>query len=227
MRVVGVGARYAVTMLVVAILATFKDFRLLLVVRAGRAVCPPLADHQIRSRLEREFWQKLAQSTDELNVVELARCCIRQSSRAAGLFPADEVEIEIALDGRDRLVRGTKNGVTVDGSRCATPSRDGALFSVALAGYDGSDPIGELRLRLSTSMTLKEIEQNKLKTFASALYTAIRNATAYAELARIPPRTRTPPRTIRSPACPTAASCTTGPPLCSSPAPPTACWRCC
>ena len=32
---------------------------------------------------------------------------------------------------------------------------------------------------------MKEIEENKLKTFASALYTAIRNAIAYAELARI------------------------------------------
>jgi diguanylate cyclase (GGDEF)-like protein len=183
MRVVGVGARYAVTMLVVAILATFKDFRLLLVV-APVVLCVHLWQiTQIRSRLEREFWQKLAQSTDELNVVDLRAVLHSAVVRAAGLFPADEVEIEITLDGRDRLVRGTKNGVTVDGSRCATPSRDGALFSVALAGYDGSDPIGELRL--STSMTLKEIEENKLKTFASALYTAIRNATAYAELARI------------------------------------------
>jgi diguanylate cyclase (GGDEF)-like protein len=185
MRVVGVGARYAVTMLVVAILATVENFRLLLVV-APVVLCIHLWQiTQIRSRQEREFWQKLAQSTDELNVVELRAVLHSAVVRAAGLFPADEVEIEITLDGRDRLVRGTKNGVTFDGSRCATPSRPGPLFSVALAGYDRSDPIGELRLRLSTSMTLKEIEENKLKTFASALYTAIRNATAYAELVRI------------------------------------------
>jgi diguanylate cyclase (GGDEF)-like protein len=185
LRALGVAARYVVTLLVVGILAIAEDYRLLLIV-APVVLCIHLWQiTQVRSRQEREFWQKLAQSTDELNVVELRTVLHSAVGGAADLFPAEEVEIEITLDGRDRLVRGTKSGVTFDGSRVVAPSRPGPLFSAALVGYDRSDPIGALRLRLSTSMPLKEIEENKLKTFASAVYTAIRNAIAYAELARI------------------------------------------
>jgi diguanylate cyclase (GGDEF)-like protein len=184
-RAVGVVARYAVTLLVVGILAIWDNARLLLIV-APVVLCIHLWQiTQVRSRQEREFWQKLAQSTDELNVVELRAVLHSAVVRAAGLFDADEVEVEITLDGKDRLVRGTKGGVTFDGPRLGAPSRSDAVFPAALAGFDSSDPIGELRLRLSSPVPLKETEANKVKTFASALYTAIRNASVYAELERI------------------------------------------
>jgi diguanylate cyclase len=185
LRAIGMVARYVVTVLVVGILALAENARLLLIV-APVVLCIHLWQiTQVRSRQEREFWQQLAQSTDELNVVELRAVLHSAVVRAAGLFGADEVEIQIALDGRDRLVRGTSSGVTFDGPRATAPPRPEAVFPAALAGFDGSDPIGELRLRLSTAVPLKETEANKVKTFASALYTAIRNASAYAELARI------------------------------------------
>jgi diguanylate cyclase (GGDEF)-like protein len=185
LRVTALVARYAVTMLVIGILAFDRDTRLLLVV-------PPviLCFHlwhagRLRGREERKSWQKLAQTTDELNVVELRAVLHSAVVRAAGLFSVDEVDIDIRLDGSERLIRGTTTGVSYDGTPTVAPSRLGSLITTDLAGHDGSHPIGELRLRFSTSVMLTESERYKLKTFASALYTAIRNASAYAELARI------------------------------------------
>ena len=185
LRVAALVARYAVTMLVIGILAFDRDTRLLLVV-------PPviLCFHlwhagRLRGREERKSWQKLAQTTDELNVVELRAVLHSAVVRAAGLFSVDEVDIDIRLDGSERLIRGTTTGVSYDGTPTVAPPRLGSLITTDLAGHDGSHPIGELRLRFSTSVMLTESERYKLKTFASALYTAIRNASAYAELARI------------------------------------------
>jgi diguanylate cyclase (GGDEF)-like protein len=185
LRVAALVARYAVTMLVIGILAFDRDTRLLLVV-------PPviLCFHlwhagRLRGREERKSWQKLAQTTDELNVVELRAVLHSAVVRAAGLFSVDEVDIDIRLDGSERLIRGTTTGVSYDGTPTVAPPRPGSLITTDLAGHDGSHPIGELRLRFSTSVMLTESERYKLKTFASALYTAIRNASAYAELARI------------------------------------------
>jgi diguanylate cyclase len=184
-RVLGLVARYVVTVLILGILAFDRDTRLLLVVAPVVLCFHLLQTAKMRSREERLSWQNLAQTTDELNVVELRAVLHSAVVRAAGLFSVDEVDIDIRLDGAERLIRGTTTGVSYDGPPVAAPPRLGSLITADLAGHDGRHPIGELRLRFNTSVALKETERYKLRTFASALYTAIRNASAYAELARI------------------------------------------
>ena len=185
MRVLGLIARYVVTVLVVGILAAAGDFWPLLVV-APVVLCIHLwQTARMRKRQERQSWQQLAKSTDELNARDLRGVLHSAAVRAADLFSVEEVEIGIRLEGTDRLVRGTAVSVTYDGPPGDAPPRRGAPISAPLAGHDGSHPLGELRLRFRNSVRLKDTEEFKLKTFASALYTAIRNASAYAELARI------------------------------------------
>ena len=185
MRAISMVARYIVAVLVVGILRV-ADSRLLLLVVAPVVLCVHLWQvTQMRSREELDSWQQLAKSTDELNAVDLRAVLHSATVRAADLFSVDEVEIQIRLDGTERLVRGTAAGVTYDGSPVLAPTRSGVPISAPLAGHGDSHPLGELRLRFRTSVTLKDAERFKLQTFAAALYNAIRNASAYAELARI------------------------------------------
>jgi diguanylate cyclase (GGDEF)-like protein len=185
MRVVGLLARYTVTVLVVGILYFDGDTKLLLLV-APVVLCIHLwQTGQVRSREERKSWQRLAQSTDELNVVDLDVVLHSAVTRAAELFSADEADIQLRLGGAERLVSGTAAEVGYDGPPEGATVRPGAVIVAELAGHDGTDPIGELRLRFRTAVRLTESEQYKLKTFASAFYTAVRNANAYAELGRI------------------------------------------
>jgi diguanylate cyclase (GGDEF)-like protein len=185
MRVLGLVARYVVAVLVVAVLAFDGDTRLLLLI-APVVLCVHLwQTGQIRSREERNSWQRLAQTTDELNVVELDAVVHAAVARAAELFSVDGADADLRIGGRRRLVSGTPDGITYDGDPDGAPEWSGTTIARALAGHDGSNPIGELRLRFHTSIKLTESENYKLKTFASALYTAIRNANAYAELQRI------------------------------------------
>jgi diguanylate cyclase (GGDEF)-like protein len=184
MRALAMVARYIVTVLVIAILA-LADARLLLAVVPVWLCIHLWQTAQMRSRQERDSWQRLAKSTDELNGVDLPAVLHSAVVRAAGLFSVEEVEIGIRLGGTDRLVRGTAVSVTYDGPPAAAPPRSGPPISAQLAGHDGSHPLGALRLRFRDSVKLKDTEEFKLQTFASALYTAIRNASAYAELARI------------------------------------------
>jgi diguanylate cyclase len=70
MRVLGLAARYVVTVLVIGILRYATPYMLLVV--APVVLCIHLwQTAQIRSRQERESWHQLAQSTDELNGVDL------------------------------------------------------------------------------------------------------------------------------------------------------------
>ncbi len=183
-RLVTLLARYLVTLLVVGILAFDGDPLLLLVVPPV-VLCVHLwqAGH-LRSREERLSWQRLAQTTDELNGVDLTAVLHSAATRAAQLVEADEAEIELPSDG-GRLVRSTPDDVTHDGPVGEASPRSGKIVSLPLAGHGRTDPIGELRIRFNGSVRLTESENYKLKTFASALYTAIRNAQAYAELQRI------------------------------------------
>jgi diguanylate cyclase (GGDEF)-like protein len=185
MRVLGLVARYVVAVLVVGILAFDQDTRLLLLI-GPVVLCVHLwQTGQIRSREERKSWQRLAQTTDELNVVDLDAVLHSAVTRAADLFSVDGADVDLRAGERPRLVSGTAAGITFDGPPEHAPEWTGATIASALAGHDGSDPIGELRLRVTTSIRLTESENYKLKTFASALSTAIRNANAYAELQRI------------------------------------------
>ena len=88
----------------VALWLFYFDSRLLLAV-------PPLVlslhlaySSRVRNRAEREAWQRLARTTDALNVVDLDKVLTTAVTQAAELFSADEVEIELRDGGR--TVRG-------------------------------------------------------------------------------------------------------------------------
>ncbi|HET8682944.1 MAG TPA: EAL domain-containing protein, partial [Micromonosporaceae bacterium] len=140
----------------------------------------------LRARAEREAWQKLAQSTDEFNSVELDGVLATAVTRAAELFSADEVEVElISAAGRPRMVRGDSEGVRYDGPPSGAPPASGKLITALLESHGTKADLGELRLRFRGQVNLSEREHYTLRTFASALCTAVRNAGAYAELARL------------------------------------------
>ncbi|HEY0696579.1 MAG TPA: bifunctional diguanylate cyclase/phosphodiesterase, partial [Micromonospora sp.] len=141
---------------------------------------------RVRARMERQAWQQLAQTTDALNVVDLDAVLTTAVTRAAELFSADEVEVELHDSGR--LVRGAADGISYDGPAANAPATEEASIPARLEGPDGSADIGLLRLRFRGPVELSERERYTLRTFASALCTALRNASAYQELTRIAER---------------------------------------
>ncbi|MEV2237810.1 bifunctional diguanylate cyclase/phosphodiesterase [Micromonospora sp. NPDC049891] len=159
------------------------DFRLLLAVPPLMLSLHLLYSARIRSRTEQQVWQRLAQTTDALNVVELDEVLTTAVTRASELFSADEVEVELGDD--DRVVRGGTEGVTYDGPADEPTAVQGAVVPARLEGHDKTVDVGMLRLRFRGPVKLSEREHYTLYTFASALCTAIRNAQAYAELARV------------------------------------------
>ncbi|MGX6604695.1 putative bifunctional diguanylate cyclase/phosphodiesterase [Micromonosporaceae bacterium Da 78-11] len=183
LRIVVVVGHFLVSALVITLLAFNGDVRMLLFVPPV-VLCLHLwqAGNQRRNE-ERKSWQRLAETTDELNVVELDAVLHSAAVRAAQLFAADQAEIELVQD--DRLVRGTAHSVGFDGPVGEAPAGDPHVVTTQLSGYDGNDPIGVLRVGFRQPIGLNVSETYKLKAFASALYTAIRNAKAYAELERI------------------------------------------
>ncbi|MEV6366059.1 bifunctional diguanylate cyclase/phosphodiesterase [Micromonospora musae] len=139
---------------------------------------------RIRARTEQQAWQRLARATDALNVVDLDNVLTTAVTQAAELFSADEVEIE--LHEGDRTVRGGADGVIAYDGRPGEPTPvDGTVVPAALEGHDRTADVGVLRLRFRGPVQLSEREQYTLRTFASALCTAVRNAQAYAQLARV------------------------------------------
>ncbi|TCB92014.1 bifunctional diguanylate cyclase/phosphodiesterase [Micromonospora zingiberis] len=182
LRIAGYLVRFCVA--TASLLILEADPRLLLAV-------PPLVlslhlaySTRIRQRTEQQAWQRLAQTTDALNVVELNQVLTTAVTRAAELFSADEVEVE--LRDAARLVRGNSDGVSYDGPAGEAPTVvPGAVVPAPLEGHDRSIDVGVLRLRFRGAVQLNERERYTLHTFASALCTAVRNAQAYAELARV------------------------------------------
>ena len=182
-RIIATISRFVMALLIVAILSSSGDLRLLLIV-------PPVvlcihfwqAGHE-RSRQERVSWQRLADTTDELNVVELDEVLHSAVMRASQLFAAVQAEIQLPAD--DRVIRGSSSSITYDGSLTADEESDETIVTTELSGHDGNHPIGSLRIYFRGTVRLTESENFKMKAFSSALYTAIRNAKAYAELGRI------------------------------------------
>ncbi|MEV6845295.1 bifunctional diguanylate cyclase/phosphodiesterase [Actinoplanes sp. NPDC051411] len=183
LSIVMVISRFVLAVLIVAILRSSGDARLLLIV-------PPVmlsvhfwqAGHE-RGRQERESWQRLADTTDELNVVELDEVLRNAVIRACQLFTAIEAEIRLPAD--DRVVRGSNGAIAYDGPMTEDTRAVDTVETTELSGHDGNNPIGSLRIHFQGPVRLTESEHFKLKAFSSALYTAIRNAKAYAELGRI------------------------------------------
>jgi diguanylate cyclase (GGDEF)-like protein len=140
--------------------------------------------NRIRQRADQEAWARLASSTDRLNVTELTAVLHAAVTRAPGLFSADEAEVELRDVRPVQLVRGSADHVGYEGAADAAPAREGSSIEAVLEGPD-AEAVGVLRLRFRKPVKLSDSEHNKLRTFASSLYTAIRNARAYAELKRI------------------------------------------
>lgn len=183
LRLVGALARFLVIISTLLILQA--DSRLLLAV-------PPLVlslhlaySTRVRSRIERQAWQRLAQATDALNEVDLNTVLSTAVTRAAELFSVDEVEVELRTAATATIIRGNARGITFSGPAMDAPATEGSVQEAALQGHNGSAHIGVLRLRFRGPVKLSEREQYALSTFASALCTAIRNASAYAELERV------------------------------------------
>ena len=136
---------------------------------------------RVRSRAERQAWQRLAHATDALNVVDLDAVLHTAVAQAGELFSADEVEV--SLHTHQRTVRGNSEGISYDGDDDAPSEISGSVIPMRMEGHDGSE-VGILRLRFHGPIKLSEREQYTFRTFGSALCTAIRNASAYAELNR-------------------------------------------
>jgi diguanylate cyclase (GGDEF)-like protein len=145
------------------------------------------AANRIQGRTENQAWQRLAQATDELNVVKIDSVLHTAVHRAVDLFSADEVDVEMHEDtGAIRLVRGDGQAIRYDGPVAAAPTAFGYTIPTALESYNGTgSETGMLRLRFRGPVRLSEREQYTLRTFAAALCTAIRNATAFTETHRM------------------------------------------
>jgi diguanylate cyclase (GGDEF)-like protein len=183
LRLLFIVARFGV---VVAALAFLEVNRGLLL------AVPPLVlslhfwhSSRIRVRAEQQAWRQLAAATDGVTQVDLSAVLHTATREASTLFSADLIEVELRSGGRARLVRGDGDTVRYDGPPGQAPAEDTVAVTVPLDGAGLAEAIGELRLRFRGTVRLQEREQYTLKTFAAALFTAVRNATAYAELQRV------------------------------------------
>ncbi len=182
-KLLGAIMRLVLVLLVVGVLVIGGSPSVLLAVPAIVFCVHLWHTHRLRTREERESWQRLAQTTDELNVVELDAVLTTAVTRATQLFTADEADVVLSSS---RMVSGTADGLTYDGAPIEADERPGVTVLAAdLEAHDGSHRIGTLRLRFHGQVTLTEFEHYKFRTFASAVSTAVRNAGAYAELERI------------------------------------------
>ncbi len=177
-------ARLATVVYVVAVLATDSGPALLAFVPLVVLCLHLWQSWRLRTRQERSSWQQLAHTIDELSSVDLTKVLEVAATRAANLFSADEVEIDLTSDGVDRVVRATGGMVLYDGPG-PRQFHGPTVITEVLQTNDRSYRAGSLVLGFHGRVKLTEFEQYKLQTFAAALCTAIRNATAYAELQRI------------------------------------------
>jgi diguanylate cyclase (GGDEF)-like protein len=183
LQLVALAVRFAVVVATLAILG-LNSWLLVAV--------PPLTlslhlwhSNRLRTRAERRAWQQLAAATDALNEVDLDTVLSTATKRAAELFSADYTEVEIWLGGQRRLARGDLVRTIFDGTPQEAPTDDMTATTIPLEGYNGGPDIGVLRLKFRGNVTLSEREDYTLRTFASALCTSVRNASAYAQLAHL------------------------------------------
>jgi diguanylate cyclase len=183
-RIITHAAELATILYLVAVLATDADPLLLAFVPLVVLCLHLWQSWRLRTVDERRSWQQLARTIDELSSVDLDQVLRVAAVRAVGIFSADEIEIDMTSDGVDRLVRAGAGGVLYDG---AGPRQfhGPTEITAVLETSDRSYRAGSLILGFRGRVKLNEFERYKLKTFASALCTAIRNASAYAELQRI------------------------------------------
>ncbi|HKT00875.1 MAG TPA: bifunctional diguanylate cyclase/phosphodiesterase, partial [Rugosimonospora sp.] len=171
---------------IVAMYLLAHDARLVLIVPLVVIGLHFASANQLRERQERDAWHQLAQSTEKFNEVDLDTVLKEAVKRAAELFSADEVDVEInSSTQQSRLVRGEAENVRYDGPPNHAPGVGGNVVCAPLESHDGRADVGELRLRFRRQITLSEREQYTLRAFAAALCTAVRNAAAFAEAQRL------------------------------------------
>ncbi|MFX0592978.1 putative bifunctional diguanylate cyclase/phosphodiesterase [Melissospora conviva] len=180
LRLLGTGFRYLATLGTLVVL--FVDHRLLPALPALVLSLHLAYSHRVRGRAEQQAWQRLARTTDALNVIDLDRVLTTAVNQAGELFSADQVEIE--LTSAERTVQGSGGRISYDGPSARLVSDAPAQIETRLRGVDGETDVGILRLRFHRPVALSERERYTLRTFAAALCTAVCNAQAYAELAR-------------------------------------------
>jgi diguanylate cyclase (GGDEF)-like protein len=139
----------------------------------------------VRAREERQAWQDLSAATESFTGVELDAVLRSAVTGGARLFSADLLEVELWLPTTRRLVRGDAAGFSHDGSPDDAPPDDSAVYAVALHDQYGRRDIGAVRLRFRGQVAISEREQAMLASFAAALDTAVRTATAYGQLGEI------------------------------------------
>jgi diguanylate cyclase (GGDEF)-like protein len=164
------------------------DSRLLVVIPPLALCLHLLYSSRVRTRAERAAWQRLAATTEELNSTDLPDVLTVAVVNATKLFGAREAEVFLR-DGPDGplLVRGNVDGVVWSGDPGKAPARfgDGESITASLAGQDLKADLGEVRLHYVGRIALTERERLTLRTFVSALRTAVRNAAAFAEARRL------------------------------------------
>ncbi|TDO39552.1 diguanylate cyclase (GGDEF)-like protein [Paractinoplanes brasiliensis] len=183
-RMIAHAVRLATVLYVVEVLASGASPLLLGFVPLLIACLHLWHSQQLRTKEERRSWRDLATTTEELSSVELTQVLHVAATQGARVFSSDVVEIDLTASGIDRVVRAHGSEVVYDGPGPRKFAGVGAI-TAELETSDRSYQAGELVLGFHGRVKLNEFEQYKLKTFAAALCTAIRNATAYAELQRL------------------------------------------
>jgi diguanylate cyclase len=181
----GSGAARLALAIVAAYLLHFRPFLALSVpiVIFGLYI---VSEQRVRAREERDAWQELAKSTDDFTAVDLDAVLAAGVHRAARLFSANEVEIEVASAATPRrLVRGDEDTITFDGAPEEAENAPGPTIAIGLESHDGLADVGELRLRFRGRVALSERENYTLRSFAAALCTAIRNASVYQQTVQL------------------------------------------
>jgi len=145
--------------------------------------------NRLRQEAEREAWQRLARATDALNEVDLDKVLRAAVDTGVNMFGAAWVEVDfrvLAEPGAPAAVRhvfGDRSGLLTERPDVATS--EGEPTVVALEGQRDTEDVGELRLFFARPTILPEREGFLLRTFAAALATAIRNASAYGLLINV------------------------------------------
>ncbi|MEV0715706.1 EAL domain-containing protein [Asanoa sp. NPDC050611] len=174
-------ARLAVSVVIVWLLSVNGDAQVLLVAPLLILTLHLWYSSRIRKRDERASWQRLASSAEALNDVDLRRVMEVAVEWTPDLFSADGAEVEVF----DPPMRVRGSGGKIDAAGEGEWPSDAYVITTVLEDRQDKTPIGELRLRFRGPVQLNEMEIYKLRTFSSALNTAIHNASAYAELQRV------------------------------------------
>jgi diguanylate cyclase (GGDEF)-like protein len=169
--------KLAVTIL--ALLLFADDPKLLALVSPAALCLHMLVAGRLRARSDRVAWQRLARSTEKLGGADLDTVLSAAAGDAVSLFAAEQAEVFLRDGPRGpRLAREDARGVVWSGDAALAPPQAAAtlMVSAPMVGEDGQ--VGEVRLHYGDAVSLSDRELLTLRTFASAVRAAARNASA-------------------------------------------------